>query len=109
MKSATQSKIIPRAVANESLSLNLEQKKKLFVALRDERKKMAEERNIKAYQIFHDKTLLEMSDSMPDSRHAMLELEDVTPEKYEFYGAQFIAVIRKFKGDLDVENKRDQA
>jgi superfamily II DNA helicase RecQ len=49
-----------------------ELKKKIFVRFRDERKKMAEERSIKAYQIFHDKTLLEMSVRLPDSKHAML-------------------------------------
>lgn len=40
----------------------------------------------------------------------MLEISDVTPEKYETYGAQFIAVIRKFKEELEFEKRtRDRA
>jgi ATP-dependent DNA helicase RecQ len=104
-----QSKIIPKAVKVEVPSLEPEQKKKLFVLLREERSRLAQERNLKAYLIFHDKTLIEMSERLLDSKHAMLEVSDVTPEKYETYGVQFIAVIRKFKEDLDVGNKRDQA
>jgi superfamily II DNA helicase RecQ len=92
-------KLIPK----KKIELDPEQKKKLFVLLREERSRLAEERNRKAYLIFHDKTLIEMSERLPDSKHAMLEIGDVTPEKYETYGAQFIFVIRKFKEDLDEE------
>jgi hypothetical protein len=98
-----QSKIIPKAVIVETLTLKPEQRKKLFVLLREERSRLAQERNLKAYMIFHDKTLNEMSERLPDSKHAMFEIGGVTQEKYETYGAQFIAVIRKFKEDLDEE------
>ena len=105
-----QSKIIPRAVAIDSFNVTPELKKKLFVLLREERSRLAQERNLKAYLIFHDKTLLEMSEKLPDSKHAMLEIKDVSLEKYESYGAQFIAVIRKFKEDLEIEKRmRDRA
>ena len=85
--------------------------KKLFVELRNERKRLADQRNVPAYEVFHDKTLIEMSETMPDSKHAMFEIRNMDKEKYETYGAQFIAVIRKFKTDLDINrmHKKDPA
>lgn len=83
-----------------------ELQKKLFVELRNERKRLSEERKIPAYLVFHDKTLIEMSETMPDSKHAMLEISDLGKEKYEEYGGQFIAVIRKFKNDFDIDRRK---
>lgn len=77
--------------------------RRLFVELRRERERIAQERNIPVYVIFHNSTLTEMSERMPDSKHAMLEISGVGKEKYETYGAYFIAVIRNFKAEFAID------
>lgn len=104
------SPISPLEPFEQSISLTEDQKRMLFIDLRNERKRLSEVFKIPAYQVFVDKTLLEMAEHLPISKHAMLEIKDVSLEKYESYGAQFIAVIRKFKEDLEIEKRmRDRA
>lgn len=85
--------------------LSNDQRRLLFTQLRDERKRISAGRQIPAYEIFVDKTLLEMANHLPISKHAMLEIPGVTREKYEAYGSYFVEVIRKFRADFEVQNR----
>jgi ATP-dependent DNA helicase RecQ len=66
----------------------------LFEALRDLRRRLAEERNVPAYVVFSDATLLEMAAAKPTTEAEMLAVSGVGPTKLDRYGAQFISVIR---------------
>ena len=67
----------------------------LFAALRDLRRRLADERNVPAYVVFSDATLLEMTAARPQTEAEFLAVSGVGPAKLERYGEQFIAVIRR--------------
>ena len=71
--------------------------KKIFDELRRERKRLADEKRVAAYVIFHDYTLHDMIDMMPDTDEAMLKIKGVSPLKLQMYGASFLPIIKKFK------------
>lgn len=92
------------------IALNEDQKRLLFIKLREERLRQSERLKIPAYMIFIDKTLLQIAEIAPISRHEMLEIEGVTDEKFEAYGPYFIEVVRRFKIDLEIEKRlKDRA
>ncbi len=66
----------------------------LFEALRDLRKRLADERGVPAYVVFSDATLLEMTAARPKTDAELLAVSGVGPTKLERYGDQFITVIR---------------
>jgi hypothetical protein len=92
---ARESKII-----NDEKKLDLEER--LFFELKEERKRLAVRKNIPPYMIFEDKTLTEMSEMMPVSESAMLQVSGVGPKKFQWYGRYFIAVVKKFKKDFNI-------
>lgn len=65
----------------------------LFEALRALRTSMATEQNVPPYVIFHDKTLLEMAKSRPDSTEAFARISGVGAKKLERYGADFLQCV----------------
>jgi len=67
----------------------------LFAALRDLRKRLADERGVPAYVVFSDATLLEMAAARPTTDAELLAVSGVGPTKLERYGDQFITVIRE--------------
>lgn len=81
-------------------SKQIELQKRLFSELRKERKRIAQEVGIPAYLVFDDKTLIEMSEIMPETESMMLQVCGVGTHKFKIYGANFIAIIVKFKNDL---------
>lgn len=89
------------------IALSQDQKRLLFIKLREERLRQSERLKIPAYMIFIDKTLLQMAEIAPISRHEMLEIEGVTDEKFEAYGPYFIEVVRTFR--RSVSNGKDTA
>ena len=101
------SPISPLEPFEQSISLTEDQKRLLFIDLRNERKRLSEVFKIPAYQVFVDKTLLEMAEHLPISKHAMLEIPGVTRDKYDAYGPYFVEVIRRFK--TAIMEKRDPA
>ena len=66
----------------------------LWQALRDCRKRLAQEHNVPPYVIFHDATLREMLRLRPDSREALLGIAGVGQAKLERYGEDFLSVLR---------------
>jgi ATP-dependent DNA helicase RecQ len=66
----------------------------LFDALRKLRKTLADERNVPAYVVFSDATLLQMAQKKPQSEADLLDISGVGPKKVAAYGAQFVALLR---------------
>ncbi len=74
----------------------------LWEALRDCRRKLAEEQGVPPYVIFHDSTLQEMCALQPTSLAQFGELSGVGQRKLDKYGDAFLAVIAEQKG-LDAD------
>jgi superfamily II DNA helicase RecQ len=83
--------------------------RKLFSQLRQERNRLANEKNIPAYQIFKNVTLTEMARQMPQDAKTMESITGVTSEKFRLYGDHFLAVIWKYKSDTEKLKKRNSA
>ncbi|MEQ1570229.1 MAG: ATP-dependent DNA helicase RecQ [Myxococcota bacterium] len=70
----------------------------LLVALRDVRKRLAEERNVPAYVVAPNKTLEDMARLRPSTRRAMLEVHGMGEARYGLYGRSFLEAIRTWQG-----------
>ena len=75
-----------RVVAEENLEL--------WDALRACRQSFANEHNVPAYVIFHDKTLHEMLAYRPQTAAEMLEISGVGQIKFDRYGDGFLTILR---------------
>jgi len=73
----------------------------LWEALRTLRKRLAEERGVPPYVVFHDSTLLEMVELRPTTLAGLSTISGVGQHKLERYGERFIAVIREHGSDED--------
>jgi len=71
----------------------------LFEALRELRKRLANEQGVPPYVIFHDATLRLMAEAKPRSRVALAGLSGVGATKLERFGAAFLEVVREVAGD----------
>jgi ATP-dependent DNA helicase RecQ len=69
--------------------------RELWEALRECRRKLASERNLPPYVIFHDATLKQMLVERPGDRDALLRIGGVGQAKLERYGEQFLEVLRR--------------
>ena len=74
----------------------------LWEALRGLRKQLATEQGVPPYVIFHDATLMQMIEALPDSDAAFLALTGVSEKKLQAYGEAFMAVIRDHADALRV-------
>jgi ATP-dependent DNA helicase RecQ len=66
----------------------------LWEALRECRKRLADENDVPPYVIFHDATLNQMAAERPDTPDEFLGISGVGQIKLERYGADFMDVIR---------------
>jgi len=73
----------------------------MFDALREHRLKLARERNVPPYVIFHDSTLQEMAQRQPAFYDELRTISGVGDKKLTEYGESFLAIIR---GENDREN-----
>ena len=64
-------------------------------ALRACRKRLADEKGVPPYVIFHDATLFDILERRPSSLSEMAEISGVGAAKLEKYGEEFLAVIRQ--------------
>jgi len=69
----------------------------LWKALRDCRKRVAEEQGVAPYMVFHDATLRLMALYQPLNDSELLGISGVGQRKLENYGATFLDVIRAFR------------
>lgn len=75
----------------------------LFNSLRDLRYRLAQEKGIAPFIIFHDSTLKEMATYLPQDKGAFMSIKGIGLNKYENYGELFIELIKDY---ID-ENKID--
>jgi len=68
----------------------------LWEALRQCRKRLAEENNVPPYVIFQDVALLDMVQQRPTSARQLLMVNGVGQSKLEKYGSEFMEIIRAF-------------
>lgn len=74
--------------------------KRLWEALRQCRKRLAEEHDVPPYVVFHDATLLDMVRLQPLNEQQMLAVNGVGQGKLGRYGAEFLRVIREHQLNL---------
>jgi len=67
----------------------------IFDKLRELRKSIATENRVPPYVIFSDKTLKEMSNSMPTNKIEMLNVHGVGEVKFKRYGQAFLELIKE--------------
>ncbi len=70
----------------------------MFDALRELRKKIADELNVPPYIIFGDTTLIHMAQLKPETAEQMLEVNGVGQVKLERFGEVFLNAIRESRG-----------
>lgn len=87
----------PKAPLKSEISVNKEMQSYEFERLREMRSQLAREEKVPAYVIFSDKTLLEMSQKLPDTKEGMLEISGIGMVKYDKYGEKFLDSCRKLR------------
>ncbi|MGH2351567.1 MAG: DNA helicase RecQ, partial [Chloroflexota bacterium] len=80
---------VPALIASEGAALD----QGLFEKLRALRRRLAEERGVPPYVVFHDTTLKQMATQRPTSRQHLLRLQGVGERKLAEYGDAFLAAI----------------
>ncbi len=66
----------------------------LWEALRECRRRIASEQGVPPYVVFHDKTLIQLTEQQPTSVDEMLGISGIGQAKLERYGERFLEVIR---------------
>ena len=74
----------------------------LFIKLKAVRRMIADERQIPAYIVFSDATLVDMCKKCPTTPWKMLEVSGVGRVKLEMYGDRFLQVLRSFYHSSEV-------
>jgi superfamily II DNA helicase RecQ len=86
--------ILLEAIHQESILPNTKQ---LYEALRKERKRIADEKNIKVYIVCDNQTLQSMAKHMPLTAEQMIQINGIGYAKLSMYGERFLSVIRNFQ------------
>ncbi|MBC6696872.1 DNA helicase RecQ [Hymenobacter puniceus] len=79
----------------------------LFQMLKDLRKKMAKEKNLPPYVLFQDPSLKEMATTFPLKMDDLAHVGGVGQGKATKFGAPFLALIKKYVEDNDIETATD--
>lgn len=81
----------------------------LFELLRVLRNEIAQENDLIHYQIFTQKALYAMCETLPTSKNELLEIDGMGKVRVEKYGAAILEVIRDFcdENDIDYEEKTE--
>ncbi|WP_295055777.1 DNA helicase RecQ [Sulfuricurvum sp.] len=87
----------PKVLLKSEISVNKEMQSYEFERLREMRSQLAREEKVPAYVIFSDKTLLEMSQKLPNTKEGMLEISGIGMVKYDKYGEKFLDSCRKLR------------
>jgi ATP-dependent DNA helicase RecQ len=98
----------PRKKARGPLREVADHERELWEALRECRRRIASERNLPPYVIFHDATLRQMLVERPADRDALLRINGVGQAKLERYGDEFLEVLKRgSKGQGRGDEQRD--
>ena len=74
----------------------LQSENELWQALRECRKKLADENGVPPYVIFHDATLMAMIEQKPTTSAELLQVNGVGQRKLDKYGSDFLTVISRY-------------
>jgi ATP-dependent DNA helicase RecQ len=80
----------------------------LWEALREVRKKLADQQDVPSFFIFHDATLMEMVEKQPSTLGALAHINGVGKTKLERYGEAFLAVLGGTGQQPSVAQERQQ-
>ncbi len=69
---------------------------KLWEALRAHRKTLAEDQGVPAYVIFHDATLAEMVERVPQTLEQLGRISGIGERKLDAYGEGFLAILQEY-------------
>jgi len=81
---------------------------RLWNALRDCRKQLADEQGVPAYVIFHDATLADMVERQPQSLEQLGRITGIGVRKLESYGDAFLDVILEYSQPAAVTDTVDE-
>lgn len=87
-------KKLKKTSAKNRQSMVKESEQKLWDALRDCRRKLADTQEIPPYRIFHDATLMEMVSHLPLNHEQFARISGVGEHKLEAYADDFLQVLR---------------
>ncbi|SHK37508.1 DNA helicase RecQ [Hymenobacter psychrotolerans] len=79
----------------------------LFQMLKDLRKKIAKEKNLPPYVLFQDPSLKEMATTFPLKMDDLAHVGGVGQGKATKFGTPFLALIKKYVDDNDIETATD--
>ena len=68
----------------------------LYAELKALRRVIADEKNVPAYIVFSDATLVDMCKRMPSTLTEMLDVSGVGKVKLDMYGDRFLQVLRSY-------------
>ena len=92
-KITSQKGVLPSRKKLRVIDIQSDQDQSMLLKLKELRLDLARQRNIPAFIIFSDRTLMDMVRVMPKTREEMLEVNGVGPQKLEQYGDQFLEQI----------------
>ena len=79
----------------------------LFEQLKALRKKVAKDKNLPPYVIFHDPSLEEMATVFPTTKEQLSHINGVGMGKVSKFGAPFLELISKYVNENDIETSTD--
>ena len=79
----------------------------LFTQLKELRKQVARQKNLPPYVLFQDPSLKEMATTFPTSLADLTYVSGVGQGKAGKFGAPFVALIKKYVEDNDIETEAD--
>jgi len=79
-------------------------KNKLWQALRNRRQQLADEQGVPAFMIFHDATLAEMLENLPETLTQLANISGVGKRKLSDYGDAFLDILNEYRDHKDNSN-----
>ena len=79
----------------------------LFAELKALRRELADEKNVPAYIVFSDATLIDMCQKRPKNTEELLEVSGVGKVKLELYGDKFLQLLRAYYHISDSVNETE--
>ena len=76
---------------------------KLFKQLKDWRTQQAKESGVPAFQILHQKVLVQLAVALPEDEFALAKLKGVGPKTREKYGAKLLSIVNAYRKEKGIE------
>ena len=79
----------------------------LFELLRDLRNTIANEKELIHYQVFNQKSLYEMCETLPTNKTELIQVNGFGKTRVEKYGSEILKVIRDYCDENDIETSKN--